>query len=346
MTYELVNARENERALSWLSKYWERPTQLEYFHARSLNEAISLAEEYGPEGRIIAGGTDLLGLIKNKVSSPSVLIDIKNLPGLKQITLNDKGISIGSLALIDDIERSILIAAKYPLLQAATHSIGSPQIRNMATLGGSLLQDVRCWYYRRSPATGNFFNCRRKIETGRCYASSGENQYHALIRGCECSGVCPSDTAASLLALNAKVKTINIKGGRTLGIDELYAPLGNTLERGEIITSVQIPEISPRTKQRFIKFRLRNAIDFAIVSVAAAITQEKGAVKDVRLVLGGVSYKPYRALQAEEILKGEKITEGLAAEAGKAAVSKMTPLAKNGYKVPILEALVKRALLE
>ncbi len=346
MTYELMNAHENERALSWLSQYWERPTGLEYFCARSLNEAISLAEEYGQDGKIIAGGTDLLGLIKNRVSSPRVLIDIKNLPDLKQIDSNHEGVSIGSLALINDIERSPLIAAKYPLLQVAAHSIGSPQIRNMATLAGSLLQDVRCWYYRRSPATGNYFKCRRKIKTGRCYATSGANQYHAVIGGCDCSGVCPSDMATSLLALDARVKTINTKGGRTLSIDELYAPLGNTLERDEIITSVQIPVISPRTKQRFLKFRVRNAIDFAIVSVAAAITLQGDAVKDISLVLGGVSYRPYRAVRSEGLLKRQRITEALATEAGKAAVSEMVPLSKNGYKVPILEALIKRALLE
>lgn len=346
MTYELVNSRENERALSWLSQYWERPTQLDYFKAHSVDEALALAEEYGQEGSIIAGGTDILGLIKNKVASPRVLIDIKNLPGLNQITPNAEGISIGSLALINDIKRSALIAAKYPILQSTAQSIGSPQIRNMATLGGNLLQDVRCWYYRRSPATGNSFNCRRKTATGQCYAADGENQYHAIMGNYGCFGVCPSDMAASLLALDAIVKTVNTKGGRILAIDDLYTPLGNTLEKGEIITQVRIPEISPQAKQRFLKFRLRNAIDFAIVSVSAVITQEKDTIKEIKLVLGGVTYKPYQAIQAEEILKGKKIAVSLAAEAGRAAVSEMTPLSKNGYKIPVLEALVKRAILE
>jgi xanthine dehydrogenase YagS FAD-binding subunit len=346
MTYELMNAHENERALAWLSKYWERPSQVDYFKARSVEEAIALAEEYGGEGRIIAGGTDLLGLIKNKVSSPRALIDIKNLPGLKGITQNYNGIFIGSMALINDIKRSAIITAKYPMLQTTASSIGSPQIRNMATLGGNLLQDVRCWYYRRSPATGNSFNCRRKTGTGQCYAAGGENQYHAVMGGCECFGVCPSDMAASLSALDARVITINAKGGRALAINDLYAPFGNILERGEIISGIQIPEISPQAKQRFLKFRVRNAIDFSIVSVSAIITEEADVVKDVRLVLGGVTYKPYRAVRAEEILKGKTLTEELVTEASKAAISEMTPLSKNYYKIPILEALVKRAIWE
>lgn len=346
MTYESVNARENERALTWLTKYWERPTHVDYVKARSVDEAVSLSEEYGLEGSIIAGGTDLLGLIKNKVSSPRVLIDIKNLPGLKQIVRNEAGIFIGSLALINDLESSALIADKYPLLHVTASSIASPQIRNMATMGGSLLQDVRCWYYRRSPATGNSFSCRRKTVTGRCYAAGGENQYHAIMGGVECSGVCPSDMAASLLALDARVEIVNSGGGRTITVDDLYHPLGNTLDKGEIITGIRIPELSTRTKQRFLKFRTRNAIDFAIVSVSAVITLEQDMVKDIRLVLGGVTYRPYRAIRAEEILKGEKITGDLAAESAKAAVSEMTPSGKNDYKIPVLEALVKRVILE
>ena len=345
-TRHLINARENEKALAWLRKYWERPAKLEYFNAWSVDEAISLAEEYGQQGRFIAGGSDLLGLIKNQVSSPDALIDIKNLPGLKKIVQTEDGIAIGALVSINDIERSSLITARYPMLQTTAHSIGSPQIRNMATLGGNLLQDVRCWYYRRSPVTGNSFNCRRKTATGLCYAAGGENQYHAVMGGSECLGICPSDMAATLLALDARVKTVNSRGGRTLSIDELYSPLGNILERDEIITTVSIPKVTRGASQRFLKFRIRKAIDFAIVSVSAVVTWEKETIKDLRLILGGVTYKPHRAMQAEEILKSEKISEKLVAEAGKAAVAGMTPLSKNGYKIPILEALVKRAILE
>ncbi len=346
MTYRLIDATEIEKALLWLSKFGDRPIHPEYYHARTVDEAVSLLDEHKEEAKIIAGGIDLLGLMKNRVLSPRVLINIKTIPHMKHIIEEASGIAIGALTLINDIEKSTLIKSKYPILFEAAHSIASPQIRNMATIGGNLCQDVRCWYYRRSPVTGISFDCRRKRKNGMCYAVNGENQYHAVIGGTECFAACPSDMATALLALDARINTVDITGGRVIPIDKFYTALGNVLEPDEAVTAIQVPEVGTGVRQRFLKFRLRETTDFAIVSVAVAITLNDNLVSDARVVLGGVAPGPYRAVEAEDVLIGEPITESVAARAARASVNEAKPLSKNGYKVPIIQALVKRALLE
>ncbi len=346
MTYRVIAAEEIAKTLSWLSKYWDRPLQPEYYDAKTVNEAVALLDEYREEARIIAGGTDLVGLMKNKVLLPKVLINIKNITDMNDVVETADGIAIGALTLIDDIERSTLIKSKYPILFEAARAIASPHIRNMATIGGNLCQDVRCWYYRRSPVTGISFDCRRKKENGICYAINGENQNHAIIGGAECFAVCPSDMAAALLALDAKINTVTTSGGRAIPIDKFYTSLGNVLEPDELITAIQVPTVESGVRQRFLKFRRRKAIDFAIASVAAVIKLNHNIVTDARIVLGGVAPEPYRAVKAEEAIIGAPVTESTVAKAAKAAINDAVPLSKNSYKIPVIETLVKRALLE
>jgi len=346
LTSRLIDAEEIEKALLWLTKYWDRPVHPEYYDVRTIDEAVSLLDEYGEGAKIMAGGIDLVGLMKNKVLMPRALINIKNMPRMKYVAENDDGIAIGALTLINDIERSVLLKSKSPILFEAARSIASPQIRNMATIAGNLCQDVRCWYYRRSPITGISFPCRRKRENGICYAVNGENQYHAIIGGTKCFAVCPSDMATALLALDAKINTVDASGGRVIPIDKFYIAFGNVLEPNEVITAIQVPKVKSGVKQRFLKFRLRKAIDFATASVAAVVTLDNNFVSDARIVLGGVSPEPYRAAKAEEVLIGRPLTESTVQEAAVLSISEATPLSKNGYKVPIIKALVKRALLE
>ena len=346
MFHTLIEEKEIQKAFLWLTKFWEKPIHPDYYNARTIDEAVSLLDRYGEEAKIISGGTDVISLMKNRVLSPSVLVNIKPIKKMKNIVVNPSGIAIGALTLINDIERSALIKSKYPILFEAARFIGSPQIRNMATIGGNLCQEVRCWYYRRSPVTGISFNCCRKSKDGICHAINGENQYHAIIGIGECYAVCPSDMATVLLALDAKINTVAPEGSRVISVDEFYTASGNVLDPNEVITAIQVPKVGSRVKQRFLRFRIRKAIDFAIVSVAAVIGLNNNVVGDAKLVLGGVSPKPYRATKAEDILRGERITESVAAKAAKEAVGDARPLSKNGYKVPIIEALVKRALLE
>ena len=346
MSVQYNEAKEIERAFQWLKEYYNRAIYPEYHSVATMDEAISLLVRYGDEAKIFAGGTDVIALMKSRVHSPGVLVNIKPIRKIQHITLNSAGISIGTLTHINDLERSPLIRQQYPILSEAARSIASPHIRNMATIGGNLCQETRCWYYRRPPDTGTTFNCRRKSEDGACYALNGENQYHAIMGPAPCVSVCPSDLATVLLAMNAQLKTEDHQGGRLICIDELYETLGTTLKPDEIISTIQIAKVESGVKQRFLKFRTRKAIDFAIASVAAIIKLDGKIVNDARIVLGGVSSKPYRAVKAEQFLMSEPITEVLAVEAAKRSVAEARPLSKNSYKVKILETLVKRAILE
>ncbi|MFC1894053.1 FAD binding domain-containing protein [Chloroflexota bacterium] len=316
----------------------------EHFNAETIDGAVSLLGEYMEEARIIAGGVDLVSLMKNRVVTPRVLVNIKTIPDLAYIREDAEGVEIGTLATINEIETSGIIRGKYPMLAEAAHSVAAPQIRNMATIGGNLCQQVRCWYYRRSPVTGRTFFCRRKGGK-HCYADTGENTHHAIFNRKVCAAVCPSDLTPALVVLEAKVKIASPDGERVVSIEDFYTSLGNILEPDDMITEIQIPTPRPGTKQRFLKFRLRKAIDFAISSVAAAITIESGVVSDARIALGGVAPIPYRALRAEEVLKGEMITESVAETSAKVAVSNAVPLSLNSHKVTITKALVKRAVV-
>ena len=303
-------------------------------------------DQFREDARIIAGGIDVIGLMKNRVVSPSVLINIKGVRELNEIHERPGGIDIGSLATIDDIENSDLVRRRIPLLSEIAGSVGSPQIRNMGTLGGNLCQDVRCWYYRRSPVTGISFTCRRKKEGHGCFAVNGENENHAIFGEGVCVAVCPSDLAMGLSALGATINTVNPGGGRVIPIGQFYTALGHVLEPDEMITHIHIPEVRANTRQRFLKFRVRKAIDFSTVSVSSVLTVTGSTIDDARIILGGVSPVPHEAVKAKNVLVGERLTEDVAEEAARASVSDAMPLAKNGFKVPLVKALVKRALLD
>jgi xanthine dehydrogenase YagS FAD-binding subunit len=346
LPYRLTDHKEIEEALSWLNRYWNKPAQPAYYNAKTVEEAVSLLEGYHGKGKIIAGGIDLLGLMKNEVLSPAVLVNIKNIPSMNAIKENSEGLEIGALTRIHDMERSPILREKYPLLSEVAQSVGSPQIRNMATIGGNLCQEVRCWYFRRSPKTGISFTCRRKNEGRPCYAVNGENENHAILGEGECYAVCPSDMATGLFALNAKINTMSTAGERKIPIGCFYTSLGHILQPDEIITSVSIPKANPDTKQRFLKFRPRKAIDFSTVSVSSVVTIVNKVIKDAKIVVGGVSPMPHEAVAAEEFLIGESIMESVAEKAAAEAVRDATPLSKNGFKVPLVKALVKRSILE
>lgn len=316
----------------------------EHVDTKTINEALSLLSKYMEEAKVIAGGTDLIGLMKNKVIVPKVLVNIKSIRGLKYITKDAEGLRIGALITINDIEVSPIIREKYTMLAEAAHSVASPQIRNMGTISGNLCQDVRCLYYRRSPATGITFFCKRK--GGKlCDAVAGENAELSIIPVGPCFAVCPSDLAPALIALGARVNIASTAGETKIPLEEFYTPLGNILKPNEIITEIRVPTPKPGTRQRYLKFRLRKTIDFAISSIAAAINTNYGVVSNARIVLGGVAPIPYRAYRAEEVIKGKEITDSLAEKAAKAAVSEAKPLSMNAYKVPITKSLVKRAIM-
>jgi xanthine dehydrogenase YagS FAD-binding subunit len=317
-----------------------------HYNARTVDEALRLLAEYGEKAKLNAGGTDLLGVLKDRIlpDYPEAVINIKTIPGLNSIAEDEEGISIGALTTLADLISSPLIAKACPLLKEAAGTVASPQIRNMGTVGGNLCQDVRCWYYRYPDEIGGRIMCFRKGGKG-CPAAAGENQFHAVMGAKKCHAVCPSDLAVALAALGATLTVAGIGGAtRTVAVEDFYTPLGNVLGPAEMVTGVRFPKPSPAARQTFLKFTLRKPIDFAVVSVAAVVTLERGRCTDARLVLGAVAPAPVRALPAEEFLRGKELTAETAARAAELALAGAKPLAKNAHKVEIAKALVKRAL--
>jgi xanthine dehydrogenase YagS FAD-binding subunit len=316
-----------------------------HFNAYSVDEAVALMGRYGERAAVIAGGTDILGKMKDSIlpAYPEALINIKTIPGMSYIKEEGGMLKIGPLTLLADIAASHVVKSKYAALAQAAGRTASPHLRNMGTIGGNICQDIRCWYYRNQ---NNRFSCLRK-KGGRCYAIKGDNRYHSIFGGSVsggCFAVHPSDTAPALVALDAKIVT----SGRTIDAEKFFEvkPVKTTiLKADEIVTAIQIPEPPAGSASAFLKFALRRSIDFPIVNCAAMLTLKDGKVSAARICLNAVHVIPYRAVQAEQAVTGKKIDEALAEEAGQAAVSAARPLEHNKYMVAVARTLVKRTLL-
>lgn len=313
----------------------------------SIQETCELLTRYGNKAKLNAGGTDLLSVLKGDFlpEYPEVVINIKTIPDLDYIQQENNSIKIGALTRLTGIVKSDFLKEHFPLLVEAAVSVGSPQIRNIATIGGNLCQDVRCWYYRYPAHIGGYVKCPRK-GSDVCPAVKGDNRYHALFEAKKCFAVCPSDIAVALTALNGKVIITGPEGERSLDINDFYHPLGNALKENEFVKEVEIPGIDNRSRQKFLKFTLRKPIDFAIVSAAAFIVEDKGICRDARLVLGAVSHRPFIVKDAGKIMQGKAITGEIASEVAENAVAGAKPLAMNGYKIEIAKSLVRDSILQ
>jgi xanthine dehydrogenase YagS FAD-binding subunit len=318
-----------------------------HIDALTIDDAILVLRHYGRKAKIIAGGTDLLGQMKNRIHPTYIeaVVNIKTVPDLDYIKEDADGLKIGALARLRDVEAHTSIREKYTALAQAAHAVASPQIRVMGTIGGNLCQDCRCWYYR---APKNYFHCLRKkgVKKGAiCYALAGDNRYHSIFGAIKkCVAVNPSDTAPALIALNAKIRTTK----RIIEASDLFtvrAERTTVLAPDEILTEIEIPKPQIGTKSQFIKFAFRKSIDFPVVNCAAAITNEEGFVKETRICLNAVHNLPYRAIKAEIFLKGKSITESIAEEAGKKAVEGAIPLSRNKYMIQIAKRLVERVII-
>jgi xanthine dehydrogenase YagS FAD-binding subunit len=316
-----------------------------HINARSIEEAASYLERYGEKASIIAGGTDLLGKMKDEIlpGYPDALINIKTIPGLEFIIEEGGFLRLGALARIQDIGKHSIITAKYRALGEAARRTASPHIREMGTIGGNLCQDIRCWYYRNPR---NRFPCLRK-GGGRCYAIEGDNRYHSIFGGSVeegCYAVHPSDIAPALIALDGRIKTSK----RTLNAEDFFevgVRKTTILDKDEIVTEIEVPTPGDETKSTFMKFAIRKSIDFPIVNCAGMIAMEGGRVRAARICLNAVSVIPYRAKQAEQAILGKVIDEESAEIAGRSAVSDAKPLKYNRYMVQIAKTLVKRIIL-
>ncbi|MBN1570571.1 MAG: FAD binding domain-containing protein [Acidobacteria bacterium] len=305
-------------------------------NAKTLAEAKTALA--GGKNIIIAGGTDLIGTLKDNIlpTYPATLINIKTIPGLDFIKEEGGVLKIGATTRLADIAANPVINQKYTALAQAAGRVATPHVRDMGTIGGNIAQLHRCWYFRKPE---NRFNCVRKGGT-TCFAMTGDNRYHSIFGA---SGMCiavhPSDIAPALIALNAKVVT----NARTVDAEnffEVKKPGNTVLAADEVITEIRIPALPAGARSAFLKFAIRKSIDFPIVNCAVMVGG--GAA---RIALNAVAPKPYRATKAEAAIAGKPINEANAEAAGAAAVEDAKPFAAGKFKVQIARTLVKRALL-
>lgn len=323
----------------------------DYARATTIDETLTLLDqaERG-QTRLLAGGTDLLTLMKGNIAAPTALLDIKRIADVPRgISETADGLTLGALTTLTEIEQSSLLAEKYPVLSEAAGLAATPQLRNMATIGGNLLQRPRCWYFRNQ-----HFACWLKGGEG-CPAREGENQQHALFGsqasgGSPCCAVHPSDLAAALLAVDAQVHLRGTQGERHLPLADFFAlPQADrrretTIADDELLLSLQIPQTATQRRSTYIKAMDRKVWSFALVGVAAAAQVVDGKFADVRLVLSGVAPIPWRATVAEAHLIGADAHATTIARAAAIALQEAVPLAQNRYKVPLATRLIERAL--
>ncbi|MCE7010973.1 xanthine dehydrogenase family protein subunit M [Kibdelosporangium philippinense] len=306
-----------------------------YAAPRNVADAVRLAGN--PDARFIAGGTDLLNLMKDGAQSHGAIIDINGLP-LGDIVQRNGVIRIGALARMSDVAAHPAIRRSAPVVSEALLNSASPQVRNMAAVGGNVLQRTRCGYFRDSGTA-----CNKKVPGSGCPALEGENRGHAILGGSDhCIAVHPSDLAVSLLAVDAVVLTDR----RRIPFADFHVVPGATPDRetvlghGELITAFEIPVTPLTARSRYLKLRDRATFEFAVVSVAAALDMRGNTVRDIRLTFGGVATKPWRAPEAETALRGKPLTTTTITEAGRALVRGAVTRDHNAFKVE----LVQRAL--
>jgi len=315
-----------------------------YVQPKSVRYAAGISEKEGDVAVLFAGGTDVLGLIKNDIISPSEVINLKSIPGLNKIEYTDgAGLKIGALTTISEIAEHPVIMKEFTVLSEAAKEVASPQLRNVGTIGGNVCQGPRCWYYREE------FDCIRK--GGEiCYAIGGENKYHCVVGGGPCYIVHPSDLAVALVALNAEFTITNGKDLNNVPANKFFVlPEQNSLQEnilkpGEILTEIFIPEPPSNASSSYIKFTERNVWDFAIVSVAAVVNKNGNKINSANIVFGGVAPIPWIDGDLNSMLSGMELSDKSIESVAATALMDAEPMEKNDYKIPLARNLVKKVL--
>jgi xanthine dehydrogenase YagS FAD-binding subunit len=310
-------------------------------------QAVAILEEYQGEARVVAGGSDLMGGLKDNLwpRYPKAVVTLKGIPGLRDIRAGADGLHIGALVTLTELAESPVVRDGWPGLAEAARRTGSPLLRNIGTIAGNICQENRCWYYRYPHKLGGRIDCVRKGGS-RCLAVTGDHRYHSIFGAVKkCIAVNPSDTAPALVALAAVVTTSK----RDIPIDGFFSAehglQSTVLDAGEIVTGVFVPRLPDGGKSAFIKIAIRKSIDFALVNCSAAVTCRDGVVRCVRICLNGVHNNPRRCEESEAALLGRPLNAATAAEAGELAVAQARPLLMNTFKVPMARTIVADTLL-
>jgi xanthine dehydrogenase YagS FAD-binding subunit len=317
-----------------------------YLQASDEGAAVATVAE-NPSASFVAGGTEMLNWMKDGIEEPDLLVDVNALP-FKDVEARGHSVRIGAMCRMSDVASEPAVREAYPALAEALEASASPQLRNMAMIGGNLLQRTRCPYFRETS-----FPCNKRSPGSGCSALAGEHRMHAILGASDaCVAVHPSDLAVALVALDAVVHTRGPDGERTIPIDDFYLLPGSAPERetvlqhGELIVGVEVPASPFAARSRYLKVRERASYEFALVSTAVAIELVDGTVSSARVALGGVAPKPWRARAAEEVLVGDRLDAAAIAAAGAVAVRGARPLRDNAFKVRLAERAVVRALSE
>src|SRR5579883_288386 len=314
-----------------------------YQQAEQADSAIASARS--DQSMYLAGGTSLIDLMKLHVQTPQQLVDINALP-LAQVERQGNGVRIGAMARNSDVAYNAMIRQQYPVLSEALLSGASPQLRNMASVGGNLLQRTRCYYFRDTA-----FPCNKRVPGSGCPAIEGYNRIHAILGGSDrCIATHPSDMAVAMVALDAVVQTQGPNGGRSIPLVDFHLLPGNTPEResvlqhGELIIAVDLPASNFAKRSHYLKVRDRASYAFAMASVAAALDIQNGIIRTARLAMGGVGTKPWRAYGAEKLLENQPVNQATFQAAANAAISGAKPQKYNGFKIELAKRTIVRAL--
>jgi xanthine dehydrogenase YagS FAD-binding subunit len=318
----------------------------EYAVPKTREQAVALLNrQWGPV-EILAGGTDLLGLMKDDIVAPKRLVNIKQIPGMHAISSERGGMRLGALVTLDQIAAAAPVRQQFPILAAAVAEAASPQIRNLATLGGNLCQRPRCWYFR----TGNGLLAQTK--EGKSLVVEGDNRYHAILgNDGPAYFVSPSTVAPVLIAYNARVRLLGPGGPREVAAEKFFVIPKNENDRehdlhpDELITDIFIPGAAG-VRAAAYEVRQKEAFDWPYATAAAALTMSGGTVQSARVVMGHVAPIPWLSAEAAQALAGKKITAETADAAAKAAVANAKSLGRNAYKVNLARVAVRRAILK
>jgi xanthine dehydrogenase YagS FAD-binding subunit len=318
-----------------------------FAYVRATTVADAVRQLTAPGARLHAGGTDLLGCLRDGVFTAQSLVSIgrlKELSGISPVPAPAGGLRIGAMTTLRQVAADPSVSQSYRALAQAAAAVASPQLRNQGTIGGNLCQRPRCWYFRGD------FRCARK-GGDHCFAVGGENQNHAIFGGGACVIVHPSDTAPALIALGARVRLAGPGQSRVVPLSSFFVGPATSvvketvLERNEVVTEILLPAAEPGLKSSYRKVRGRGAWDFALAGVAVALLMKGATVTRARVVFSGVAPVPWRSEAVEQAITGKALTADVVAAAAEAGVKGAAPLEKNGYKVPMLKGVITESLL-
>jgi xanthine dehydrogenase YagS FAD-binding subunit len=317
----------------------------ELFQPASISDAVTLLNRHGSDAWVMAGGMDSFDWLKDRIKRPSVVVDLSQVEGLRGIKELNGGLEIGAATTLTEVVRNQVVRDRFGLLMEAAELVASPQIRNQGTIGGNISQDTRCWYYRAG------WTCYR-AGGNICYADTPTaiNREHAILDADRCVAVNPSDTAPALVALDAQMVIQNARGERIVNAEDYFIGPGiditrmTVLEPGDLLTAIRIPSTWAGAQFYFEKVRDRNVWDFPLLNVASAVKSSGPTIDGIRLVVNAAAARPLRLHEVEAAVVGQPRNEQTAELAGQMAIRGAQPLRYNGYKIPLMRNLVKRAI--